>query len=204
MKFRFCGDGDCPDWILGEIHSSLSVLSSVKLRIVSQAIAKSILGDELPEEKIKDVFASSKTENASAKSAVACIRFLLVSAARHNADETTFGEELQQLGLPKEHANALCRVLAEYVKEIRKKLLETSLTVDEMDDIIYTIPKDTIECAQLEVKIKNEIVDGVSQNTTHKINIHKVDLLVLLDELKTIKQIMESYDYEKKYSEVDN
>lgn len=33
QKFRFCGEGDCPDWVLAEIHSTLSVLNSTKVCI---------------------------------------------------------------------------------------------------------------------------------------------------------------------------
>lgn len=53
QKFRFCGDGDCPDWVLAEIHSSLSVLSSVKLKILTQMVAKSLLGEFIPVCQIK-------------------------------------------------------------------------------------------------------------------------------------------------------
>lgn len=48
QKFRFCGDGDCPDWVLAEINSTLSVLSAVKLKILTQTVCKSLLGDAIP------------------------------------------------------------------------------------------------------------------------------------------------------------
>ena len=48
QKFRFCGDGDCPDWVLAEIHSTLSTFSSVKLKILTQIVVNSILGEDLP------------------------------------------------------------------------------------------------------------------------------------------------------------
>lgn len=48
QKFRFLGDCDSPDWVLAEIHSSLSMLTSVKLKILAQLVAGSILGEEVP------------------------------------------------------------------------------------------------------------------------------------------------------------
>lgn len=48
QKFRFCGDCDCPDWVLAEIHSSLAVLSSVKLKILTNLVLKSLPGEEIP------------------------------------------------------------------------------------------------------------------------------------------------------------
>lgn len=61
------------------------------------------------------------------KSAVACINFLLISAARHSTEGSVFNEELQQLGLPKDHAASMCSVLSNYSAQIRKKLMDLSL-----------------------------------------------------------------------------
>lgn len=56
------------------------------------------------------------------KSAVACIHFLLINASRHAVSEAVFSEEIQQLGLPKEHAASMCRVLAANVTQICQRL----------------------------------------------------------------------------------
>ncbi len=42
MKFRFCGDQDCPDWLLAEM-TTLSRLTSVKTRLVAAQIVQAIL-----------------------------------------------------------------------------------------------------------------------------------------------------------------
>lgn len=65
-----------------------------------------------------------------------------------------------------------------------------------------TIPKDTIDCAQLTIDIANELIDGVPTKTTHNININKSDVTILLNELRTIKNIMEETDYDKKYKNI--
>uniref|UniRef100_T1H7K1 COMM domain-containing protein n=1 Tax=Megaselia scalaris TaxID=36166 RepID=T1H7K1_MEGSC len=122
-KFRFCGDGDCPDWVLGEIISSLSCLTSIKFRVIASQVAKQISGESEEEDKIKEMFSSSKVANP--KAAIASLRFLLVNASRFNG--FTFGEELQQLGLPKEHSTSLCKVHTENLEAIRKKLKENCL-----------------------------------------------------------------------------
>lgn len=61
------------------------------------------------------------------KTAIACIRFLIVNATRHNAPDATFDAELQQLGLPKEHSAAICRVHTEYADAVRTFLAENTL-----------------------------------------------------------------------------
>jgi hypothetical protein len=50
-------------------------------------------------------------------------------------------------------------------------------------------------------QIKNEIVNGVSQPTTHRVNVSKANILTMLNELKVIKNIVDTCDYEKKYNE---
>lgn len=64
----------------------------------------------------------------SVKSAMSCIRFLLVNAARFETNESTFSTELQQLGLPAEHSTAICRVFKEQSENIREYLTKNSLT----------------------------------------------------------------------------
>lgn len=136
------------------------------------------------------------------KAAFACIRFLLVSAARFNTESSVFGTELQQLGLPKDHTTVMCQVLEDYVSQIRSKLRQSSLTINELESVTRSVPENTIDCVQLQFNIKNEIVNGVPQRTNHAVNINRSDIPVLLKELKSIKTIMDGYDYESKHSEV--
>lgn len=71
---------------------------------------------------------TNKNDLKSIKSAMSCIRFLLVNATRFHTDETTFLTELQQLGLPQEHSSAICRVFKERSGNIQEHLTKNSLT----------------------------------------------------------------------------
>lgn len=71
---------------------------------------------------------TNKNDLKSIKSAISCIRFLLVNASRFQTDETTFLTELQQLGLPQEHSAAICRVFKEQSGNIQEYLTKNSLT----------------------------------------------------------------------------
>ncbi|XP_043349903.1 COMM domain-containing protein 4 [Dermochelys coriacea] len=44
MRFRFCGDLDCPDWVLAEI-STLAKISSVKLKLICGQVLKDLQGE---------------------------------------------------------------------------------------------------------------------------------------------------------------
>lgn len=55
----------------------------------------------------------------------------------------------------------------------------------------YEIPTDTIDCACIKFKLKNELVDGVPTETNHHINIGHSDIKVLLKEMKTVRSLMD-------------
>uniref|UniRef100_A0A182YHV9 Uncharacterized protein n=1 Tax=Anopheles stephensi TaxID=30069 RepID=A0A182YHV9_ANOST len=200
-KFRFCGDGDCPDWVLAEIHSNLAQLTTDQLNELGEHTAKSILGAEIPENEISKIYSITKGSMDAPKGGIACLRFLLTSASRYNTESAEFSTELQQLGLPKDHTAILCQLLDAYVLKIRAVLREKSLSINQLDTFSCSIPKNTIDCIQLKIGIQNEIVDGLPKKTSHTVNLNRNDALLLLNELKAVRDTMESYNFDKKHSE---
>lgn len=191
QRFKFCGDGDCPDYILAAIHSNLCGLSSVKLKVFASQVVKIILSEQpIEDEKFADAF-GGRVEDA--KSAYSCVRFLLLSAVRFGIEKDVFAIELQQLGLPREHSLALGKVLNENSAALRENLKSKSLTINELADVRCR-ESDGIDCVKLEMEIKNFI--GAKGNVTKEINISKSDIPVLLKELKIIKSKMDQLDYE--------
>ncbi|XP_075711294.1 COMM domain-containing protein 4 isoform X3 [Rhinoderma darwinii] len=106
MRFRFCGDLDCPDWVLAEI-STLAKISSVKLKLICAQVLKEQLGEAVDYEKILKLTADARFESGDIKATVAVLCFILSSAAKHNVSGDNLSSELQQLGLPR--ANCLTR-----------------------------------------------------------------------------------------------
>ena len=51
MRFDFCGNNDCPEWVLAEI-SLVNKMSTVKLRLILGQIVKKILGQPFDQEKM--------------------------------------------------------------------------------------------------------------------------------------------------------
>ncbi|XP_059216568.1 COMM domain-containing protein 4 isoform X2 [Stomoxys calcitrans] len=190
-KFRFCGDGDCPDWVLGEIISTLSVLEANQLKTLADMVARKILGQQFDDE----VKSLTSTVSSDGKTAIASIHFLLNNAARHNASELVFNEEIQQLGLPKEHAAAMCTVLTEHAKAIRQRLIDKSFKINELESIRFLPPtSESINCSRFELKIAQDLVNGLPQDTTHVLHIDNAQLRVLLNEMKHARSIMDKYD----------
>ncbi|XP_029806972.1 COMM domain-containing protein 4 isoform X3 [Suricata suricatta] len=136
MRFRFCGDLDCPDWVLAEI-STLAKISSVKLRLLCSQVLKELLGQGIDYEKILKLTADARFESGDVKATVAVLSFILSSAAKHSVDGESLSSELQQLGLPKEHAASLCRCYEEKQSPLQEHLRACSLRAFQDDQITY-------------------------------------------------------------------
>ncbi|KAM3827975.1 COMM domain-containing protein 4 isoform 2-T2 [Vipera latastei] len=100
MRFRFCGDLDCPDWVLAEI-STLAKISSVKLKLICAQVLRDVLGEGIDYDKILKLTSDARFEIGDVKATVAVLNFILSSAAKYNVDSESLSSELQQLGLPK-------------------------------------------------------------------------------------------------------
>uniref|UniRef100_A0A8C9I7S6 COMM domain-containing protein n=1 Tax=Piliocolobus tephrosceles TaxID=591936 RepID=A0A8C9I7S6_9PRIM len=98
--FQFCGDLDCPDWVLAEI-STLAKMYEKILKLTA--------------------------DSGNVKATVAVLSFILSSAAKHSVDGESLASELQQLGLPQEHAAGLCRCYEEKQSPLQKHLWVCSL-----------------------------------------------------------------------------
>lgn len=77
MKFRFCGDQDCPDWVLLEI-SVLSLMESKKIAIMTNEIMSVCLHGGFNEEAVLKIAEANTEENIlNIKGVVAAIHFMI-------------------------------------------------------------------------------------------------------------------------------
>ncbi|KAH0619869.1 hypothetical protein JD844_014241, partial [Phrynosoma platyrhinos] len=116
QRFRFCGDLDCPDWVLAEI-STLAKISSVKLKLICAQVLKDLLGDGIDYEKILKLTSDAKFESGDVKATVAVLSFILSSAAKHNVDSESLSK----------HATGLCRCYEEKQTPLQDSLRRCSL-----------------------------------------------------------------------------
>ncbi|XP_019869219.1 COMM domain-containing protein 4 [Aethina tumida] len=180
MKFRFCGDADCPDWVLEEINT-LSRLSSVKVKLLCQAVITGILKPPFNVEKAEKLFADSKLDSdIDLKACIACLTYIIVSAARFNCDGSALHSELQQLGLPREHSTSIKRVTDDQITNLAAKFRGCSLKVNPLNKISINVDS-TIKCALMDLTINNE--NQKITLTPHTVN-------VLLEELKIVRNKM--------------
>ncbi|XP_075222265.1 COMM domain-containing protein 4 [Lycorma delicatula] len=134
MRFRFCGDGDCPDWVLLQINT-LARMSSVKIKIFCQVVAKTIgIGEELDFTKVKKLTADAKLDLEDMKASIMALVFILESSARYGVSESALSNELQQIGLPREHSQAICKVYCEHSSAITERLAQSSLRISSLSE----------------------------------------------------------------------
>lgn len=128
MKFRFLGDLDAPEWFLREIMT-LSRMTYVRIKLLVMHIAANICGAPMDYDKVKLLVSTAEMTPSDIKATLTTIRFALCKATQYDADATTFGDELTQLGLPNEHSLAMMRVYTTYKERLRAALMRQSLAL---------------------------------------------------------------------------
>ncbi|XP_040198798.1 COMM domain-containing protein 4 isoform X2 [Rana temporaria] len=171
MRFRFCGDLDCPDWVLAEISTLAKIY-----------------------EKILKLTSDARFESSDIKATIAVLCFILSSAAKHNVSSDNLSSELQQLGLPKEHAVSLCRSYEEKQTALQETLRESSLRLSHLSSVSWRVDQ----------TLSSSILQEVDEPLVH-LNLHVADarnsspvavtvssskLRVLLTELKQALEMM--------------
>ncbi|XP_053512859.1 COMM domain-containing protein 4 isoform X1 [Artibeus jamaicensis] len=196
-RFRFCGDLDCPDWVLAEI-STLAKISSVKLRLLCSQVLKELLGQGIDYEKVLKLTADARFESGDVKAMVAVLSFILSSAAKHSVDGESLSSELQQLGLPKEHAACLCRCYEEKQSSLQEHLRACSLRVNRLagagwrvDYILRSSLLQSVEEPMVRLRLEVAVApDAPAQVVALSLSADKFQ--VLLAELKQAQTLMSS------------
>ncbi|XP_037624682.1 COMM domain-containing protein 4 [Sebastes umbrosus] len=195
MRFRFCGDLDCPDWVLAEI-STLAKISSVKMKLLCAQVLKDLLGDGIDYDKVTKLTADAKFESGDIKASVAVLSFIFSSAAKHDVDSESLSSELQQLGLPKEHTTGLCKSYEDKHSALQGKLRETSLRLGRLEAVSWRVDY-TLSSSELrevnepmiQLKLQAQGAEsGESETTLVSVSANK--FRVLLAELKQAQTMM--------------
>lgn len=196
MKFRFCGDLDCPDWVLAEI-SILSRISSVKMKLLSLQVVKSLCGESIDYTKVQKFTADAKFEHSDVKASIAALSFILSSAAKYCVDGDSLSNELQQLGLPREHSISLQKVYEDNLSKLQDYLRSTCFRLDKLKNLEWRVDY-VLGSSQLkslkEPEINLRFVTLNSESSTEQsisLTLTSDKFRVLLHELKQAYKTME-------------
>uniref|UniRef100_A0A915I3R3 COMM domain-containing protein 4 n=1 Tax=Romanomermis culicivorax TaxID=13658 RepID=A0A915I3R3_ROMCU len=180
-KFRFCGDLDCPDWIVAEI-ALISRLTSVKLKLVCGHLAKQYVADNLEFDHIQKFMIPVFDVN-ECRRCIAALLFIYESATKNECTHQILNAELQQLGLPAEHCQQVCKVFEENSKILTQVVKNR---ICKYDGVLRnaTIAEDVVE----------NMVCFTPSKLAMTYNLPKDKALLLVHELESALKIMKEYD----------
>jgi hydroxymethylpyrimidine pyrophosphatase-like HAD family hydrolase len=136
MKFKFCGNRDCPDWLITEIIF-LTKISSVKLRILSNQICKFILNKGENINDIKKILLDLNLSEKEASIVTSVLDFIFRNASKFDVDDNILNQELQQLGLPQEIAESISKVFKREKNKLREFLKFDVFSFNSINNIDY-------------------------------------------------------------------
>ena len=138
MRFEFCGNLDCPEWVLSEIVL-LNKISAIKLRQILAQIIKKIQGQQYDQDKLIKLCKDQKLGADDTKCLLALIEFLLSQAGKHIVSEQTFSKDLLQMGIAIENANAIVKSYTDNFDSLCKSLKAQTFKVSQIQGMQYKL-----------------------------------------------------------------
>ena len=109
------------------------------MKLLSLQVVKSLCGEAIDYTKVQKFTADAKFEHSDVKASIAALSFILSSAAKYNVDGDSLSNELQQLGLPREHSMSLQKVYEDNLSKLQDFLRSTSFRLDKLKDLEWRI-----------------------------------------------------------------
>jgi hypothetical protein len=144
----------------------LSKMSVVKFKVLCKQVLMQASGAPVDEQKLAKLLSDGKLESHEVKGAVAALHFIFLSSARYDVAEETLVEELQQLGLPKEHTEALVVALRDGRAPLRQHLADASLRLSKLESLRWRVSEDVgsarAHAADLQLTVRAPAALGTS------------------------------------------
>mmetsp|Transcript_58 Transcript_58/g.50 ORF Transcript_58/g.50 Transcript_58/m.50 type:complete len:219 (+) Transcript_58:1-657(+) len=131
MKFKFCGNIDCPEWLITEI-TYLNKINAVKLRIISNNVSTAMAGGNKTYDQSIKMLEEMNFSKEESNVIVGVLYFIIRSSVKFEVDSVVLNQELQQLGLPQENADSIAKVYKNNIKTLKAKLIEETFTQETL------------------------------------------------------------------------
>lgn len=168
------------------------------MKLLCVQVIKDLLDQGIDYEKVYKLTADAKFETGDVKASIAALNFILSSAAKYNVDGDSLSNELQQLGLPKEHGTALCKSYSDSLDKLQQQFKKQSLKLSQLHSVEWRVDyilsssklKDINEpCVQLKMNVKATETDEVKPLS---FTVSADKFRVLLNELKQADAIIQN------------
>merc|ERR1712072_362262 len=196
MKFRFCGELDAPDWLLADI-ALLSKISSLRFKLMCVQVIDELFGKKAVDfEKVDKHTAEANYSVSDVKASMAAIRFIVSNAVKYDVEEGVLKHELQQLGLPKEHSDALGRPYRDQQDTLRHSFSENAYRLTQVGNVDWRVAvvlghSGTTAWKAPSVSLKFNVTkpeEGVTKPVVFEASAEKLQML--LSEMKAARAVM--------------
>ncbi|GAM24709.1 hypothetical protein SAMD00019534_078840 [Acytostelium subglobosum LB1] len=175
----------------------MSKITNIRIKLLTVQVINSFSGEKIDFEKVEKLVKDAGFVLGDIKALIAAIHFIVFNAVKNDVDETTLSNELQQLGLPKEHCDSISRAFREHKDKLRSIFHSNTLKLNSIENIDwrvdYLLSSNTVNEVntpniQLNLKVRNP---STGETTLHPFEISAKKFNVLYYELKACKALME-------------
>ena len=212
MRFKFCGNIDCPDWLITEI-TYLTKFTSVKLRIISNQICKFIINKGSNIQDLKKILDEMNLNEQESKIVISVLDFIFRNSAKFDVEDIALNQELQQLGLPQENAESISKVFKNQKLKLREFLKGDIFSFNIINDVnfknSYTLSdnytnfnyvnekeneldEDNYNIQSLE-KTRINLCFNIQNNKNYVISMDKDSLGKLIQDLEKSSELIKKY-----------
>ena len=170
-------------------------MSVVKFKVLCKHVLQQTCGSVVDEEKLAKLFGDGKFDVHETKGVVASLHFILASSARYDVAEDTLMLELQQLGLPKEHTEALVGTFRDGRAQLQTFLAETSLRLPKLEALHWRVTEDAgparAHSADIQLTLKSQVLPGKEPSRERRIQarLSAETVSLLLAELRAAREL---------------
>lgn len=202
MKFKIFGDADAPDWVLAEMFT-VSRLSAVRVRTLCSRLVDALRdvdardpSSSFDHDKLRTLIDGSNTAS-DIEASTAALRYVLEGATRHDADERTVARELEQLGLPREHAEAVAKPYGKAKEGLREGAMARVVRVNALRaPVSWGVTFQSGEANEASDPASERLgvrmtLDTLAQGRVD-VEMSEEKFRVLLGELKAVKALMDA------------
>lgn len=168
------------------------------MKLLCLQVIQDMLNKSIDYDKVYKITADAKFEEGDVKASIAALHFILSSAAKYSVDGESLSNELQQLGLPKEHTTTVSKTYGDNLNKLQDQFRKESLRLSQLEGVDWRVDyiisssqlKDINEpSVQLKMKVKNTDTGTVEPVS---FNVPSDKFRVLLNELKQADSIMDN------------
>jgi len=189
MRFTFCGDQDCPDWVLAQI-GEIAKLSAIRLKqLCSQVILVTLSEQGLEDEVMQKMIDNLKLKQPDIVAIISALEWIFVGGAKNRVEHNKLQEELEQLGTPREHASVLSRIYRDSRDQLTVFLQKKSLRLSTLESCEGTV----LHEQQNKAFVLDILIKSANTVTNRKVVMNGTNFSVLKQELELAVEKMEQY-----------